>query len=95
MRLLPIGYKSIYNAATRRQPLKSPFPKVVNVAFVKQYVTNMTPLTLTPEDRYRLEMMVMNYLMFAPMKVLENYITKLSRRGGKARHTRKHKTKRV
>ena len=102
MRLLPIGYKSIYNTSTRRQPLKSPFPKVVNVAFVKQYLTNMTPVLLTPEDRYRFEMMIMNFLMFAPMSALDGYLERLSIRGGKkTRHkrkqkkTRKHKTKRV
>ena len=92
---LSIGYKGIYNMATRKQPLKSPFQKEVNVAFVKHYLKNVTPLSLTPEDRYRFEMMVMNFLMFAPMEELENYITR-SRRGGKTRRrTRKHKNKRI
>ena len=92
---LSIGYKGIYNMATRKQPLKSPFQKEVNVAFVKHYLRNVTPLSLTPEDRYRFEMMVMNFLMFAPMEELENYITR-SRRGGKTRRrTRKHKSKRI
>ena len=92
---LSIGYKGIYNMATRKQPLKSPFQKEVNVAFVKHYLKNVTPLSLTPEDRYRFEMMVMNFLMFAPMEELENYITR-SRRGGKTRRrTRKHKSKRI
>jgi hypothetical protein len=91
---LSIGYKGIYNMATRKQPLKSPFQKEVNVAFVKHYLKNVTPLSLTPEDRYRFEMMVMNFLMFAPMEELENYITR-SRRGGKSRRIRKHKSKRI
>jgi hypothetical protein len=72
MSLLPIGYKGIYNTSTRRQPLKSHFPKEVNVAYVKQYLNNVrTTLSLTPEDCYRFEMILMNYLIFAPMKVLE------------------------
>lgn len=95
MSLLPIGYKGIYNTSTRRQPLKSPFPEQVNVAYVKQYLNNVrTTLSLTPEDRYRFEMILMNYLMFAPMKVLKRYIARIPRRGGK-RRTRKHKSKRV
>lgn len=95
MSLLPIEYKGIYNTSTRRQPLKSPFPEQVNVAYVKHYLDNVrTTLSLTPEDRYRFEMILMNYLMFAPMKVLKRYIARIPRRGGK-RRTRKYKTKRV
>lgn len=85
---LSIGYKGIYNMATRKQPLKSPFQKEVNVAFVKHYLRNVTPLSLTPEDRYRFEMMIMNFLMFAPMEELENYITR-SRRGGRTRRNKR------
>lgn len=98
MSLLPIKYKGIYNTSTRRQPLKSPFPEQVNVAYVKQYLNNVrTTLSLTPEDRYRFEMILMNYLMFAPMKLLKRYIARIPRHGGKRRNkkTRKHKSKRV
>ena len=98
MSLLPIGYKGIYDTASRRHHLKNPFPKKVNVAYVKQYLNNVrTTLSLTPEDRYRFEMILMNYLMFAPMKVLEKYIARLLKRGGKTRRnkTRKHKSKRI
>ena len=89
MSLLPIDYKPFYDTATRSQPLKSPFPKVVNVAFVKQFLTNVSRVQLTPEDRYKFEMMIMNFFMFAPMIALEGYLESLSRRGGK----RKRKTK--
>lgn len=91
MSLLPIEYKEMYNAASRNYTLKNPFPKVVNVAFVKHFLNDIRPVRLTPEDRYRLEMMVMNFLMFAPMKVLNKYIGKLSKRGG----TRKRKNKKI
>jgi hypothetical protein len=91
MSLLPIDYKPFYDTATRSQPLKSPFPKVVNVAFVKQFLTNVSRVQLTPEDRYKFEMMIMNFFMFAPMSALEGYLERLSRRGGK----RKTKNKKV
>ena len=95
MSLLPIEYKGIYDAASRRHHLKNPFPEKVNVAYVKQYLNNVrTTLSLTPEDRYRFEMILMNYLMFAPMKVLEEYIARLLKRGGKTRR-KKHKSKRI
>jgi len=93
MSLLPIEYKEMYNAASRNYTLKNPFPKVVNVEFVKQYLNQVRPLQLTQVDRYRFEMMIMNFLMFAPMKALNKYI-ELSRRGG-TRKKRKHKSKRV
>ena len=92
MSLLPIDYKPIYDKVPRRQPLKSPFPKVVNVAFVKQFLTNVSRVKLTPEDRYRFEMMIMNFFMFAPMSALDGYLERLSIRGGKkTRHKRKQK----
>jgi hypothetical protein len=91
MGLLSIGYKGMYE--TRRgTPLKNPLPNVVNVSFVKHYLKNVTPLRLTSEDRYRFEMMIMNFLMFAPMDALEGYIDRLTRRGGK-RRTRRRKNK--
>jgi hypothetical protein len=94
MRLLSTGYKKMYNAASRNYTLKNPYPKVVNVEFVKQYLNQVRPLQLTQVDRYRFEMMIMNFLMFAPMEALEDYIGKLSRSGG-TRRKRKHKSKRV
>jgi len=97
MGLLSIGYKGMYETRRGTQPLKNPLPNVVNVDFVKHYLKNVTPLRLTPEDRYRFEMMIMNYFMFAPMDALQGYIDRLTIRGGKTRRkkTRKHKTKRV
>lgn len=91
MRLLSTGYKKMYNAASRNYTLKNPYPKVVNVEFVKQYLNQVRPLQLTQVDRYRFEMMIMNFLMFAPMKALNKYIEELSRRGG----TRKRKNKKI
>ena len=95
MGLLPIKVKGIYDTRSRTHTLKNPFPKVVNVAFVKQFLMNLTPLSLTPEDSYRFKMMIMNFFMFAPMNVLEGYIDRLTRRGGKTKKRRKYKTKRV
>jgi hypothetical protein len=92
MGLLPIRDKGMYK---RGNTLKQPLPKEVNVAYVKKYLNNVRiTIALTPEDRYRFEMMVMNYLMFAPIEVLEEYIVLLPKRGG-MRRTRKHKSKRV
>ncbi len=92
MGLLPIRDKRMYK---RGNTLKQPLPKEVNVAYVKKYLNNVRiTIALTPEDRYRFEMMVMNYLMFAPIEVLEEYIALLPKRGG-MRRTRKYKSKRV
>jgi hypothetical protein len=95
---LLINNKGIYDTRSRTHTLKNPFPKVVNVAFVKHFLMNLTPLSLTPEDSYRFKMMIMNFLMFAPMSALLGYIdrlTPLTRRGGKTKKRRKYKTKRV
>jgi hypothetical protein len=95
MDLLPIKYKSMYDTSTR-QPSKIPLPNVVNVAFVKQFLMNVSRVELTPEDRFRFEMMIMNFFIFAPMKYLEEFIVSLPKHGGKTRKKRrKHKTKRV
>jgi len=93
MGLLPIDYKSMYDTSTR-QPSKVTLPNVVNVAFVKQFLMNSTTLTLTPEDRFRFEMMIMNFFIFAPMNALEGYLARFSIRGGTRKKRRKHKTKR-
>ena len=58
---------------------------------MKQFLTNVSRVQLTPEDRYKFEMMIMNFFMFAPMSALEGYLERLSRRGGK----RKTKNKKV